>query len=118
MRVELYAQSDAGREAVRGILPDLRRDMQAAGISLSVDVSSQNQPSTGSSQGGQGQAQQNLVGQHSAGRQGDAQPGNGQQSQGGLASSADRRAAEALHELPTAATRAPLGSATSIDVMA
>ncbi len=41
MHVELFAASDAGRDAVRQILPDLRRDSGAT-----LDLSSQNQPDT------------------------------------------------------------------------
>nr|WP_228507265.1 flagellar hook-length control protein FliK [Frigoribacterium sp. VKM Ac-2530] len=45
MHVEMFAPTDAGREAVRAILPDLRRDLGGAGLQASVDLSSQNQPS-------------------------------------------------------------------------
>ncbi|QQD77545.1 flagellar hook-length control protein FliK [Curtobacterium sp. YC1] len=44
MHVELFAASDAGREAVRQVLPDLRRDAASAGGSTTLDLSSQNQP--------------------------------------------------------------------------
>jgi hypothetical protein len=49
--VEMFAASDAGRDAVRAILGDLRRDLATAsnpggaGHQTSVDLSSQNQPS-------------------------------------------------------------------------
>jgi hypothetical protein len=54
--VEMFAASDAGRDAVRAILGDLRRDLATAantaganpggaGYQTSVDLSSQNQPS-------------------------------------------------------------------------
>jgi flagellar hook-length control protein FliK len=45
VRVELFAPTDAGRDALRAILPDLRRDLSGAGLSGSLDLSSQNQPS-------------------------------------------------------------------------
>lgn len=45
VRVELFAPTDAGRDALRAILPDLRRDLNGAGLSGSLDLSSQNQPS-------------------------------------------------------------------------
>ncbi|WP_423921968.1 flagellar hook-length control protein FliK [Frigoribacterium sp. 2-23] len=45
MHVEMFAASDAGRDAVRAILPDLRRDLGGQGMQASVDLSSQNQPS-------------------------------------------------------------------------
>jgi len=44
MRVELFAPSDAGRDAIRSILPDLRRDLAGQGISASLDLSGQNNP--------------------------------------------------------------------------
>nr|WP_276511726.1 flagellar hook-length control protein FliK [Leifsonia aquatica] len=45
VRVELFAPTDAGRDALRAILPDLRRDLNGAGLSGTLDLSSQNQPS-------------------------------------------------------------------------
>jgi flagellar hook-length control protein FliK len=45
MQVQLFAASDLGRDAVRAILPDLRRDLSGAGLQASLDLSSQNQPS-------------------------------------------------------------------------
>ena len=45
VRVELFAPTDAGRDALRVILPDLRRDLTGAGLSGTLDLSSQNQPS-------------------------------------------------------------------------
>ncbi|WP_418517128.1 flagellar hook-length control protein FliK [Curtobacterium flaccumfaciens pv. flaccumfaciens] len=44
MHVELFAASDAAREAVRQVLPDLRRDAAGTGVSTTLDLSSQNQP--------------------------------------------------------------------------
>lgn len=44
VRVELFAPTDAGRDALRAILPDLRRDLGSAGLSGTLDLSSQNQP--------------------------------------------------------------------------
>jgi flagellar hook-length control protein FliK len=45
MQVQLFAASDLGRDAVRAILPDLRKDLAGAGLQASLDLSSQNQPS-------------------------------------------------------------------------
>lgn len=42
MHVELFAASDAGRDAVRQVLPDLRREGSA--VSTTLDLSSQNHP--------------------------------------------------------------------------
>lgn len=44
VRVELFAPTDAGRDALRAILPDLRRDLGGAGLTGTLDLSSQNQP--------------------------------------------------------------------------
>jgi flagellar hook-length control protein FliK len=45
MRVELFAPTDAGRDAIRSILGDLKRDLAGQGLSSTLDLSSQNQPS-------------------------------------------------------------------------
>ncbi|MCU1443189.1 MAG: hypothetical protein JWQ59_1339 [Cryobacterium sp.] len=45
VRVELFAPTDAGRDALRAILPDLRRDLAGSGLNTNLDLSSQNQPS-------------------------------------------------------------------------
>ncbi|WIB68872.1 flagellar hook-length control protein FliK [Curtobacterium sp. MCBD17_035] len=45
MRVELFAASDAGRDAVRSIMPELRRDLGQTGVATTLDLSGQNQPS-------------------------------------------------------------------------
>ena len=42
VRIELFASGDAGREAVRHVLPELRRGLEDSGASLSL--SSQNSP--------------------------------------------------------------------------
>jgi flagellar hook-length control protein FliK len=44
VRVELFAPNDAGRDALRAILPDLRRDLAGTGMNANLDLSSQNQP--------------------------------------------------------------------------
>lgn len=44
VRVELFAANDAGREALRAILQDLKRDLASAGFGAELDLSSQNQP--------------------------------------------------------------------------
>lgn len=45
VRVELFAPTDGGRDALRGILTDLRRDLAAGGMNAQLNLSSQNQPS-------------------------------------------------------------------------
>ena len=53
LHIELQAPSDAGRDALAGVLGDLRRDLAAGGISASVTLG---QPSAGSAGDGQAQA--------------------------------------------------------------
>jgi flagellar hook-length control protein FliK len=82
MHVEMFAPTDAGREAVRAILPDLRRDLGGAGLQASVDLSSQNQPSDDRAD------QQRLLDQRAAqqspqeARDGSAQSGTGERGAG------------------------------------
>lgn len=55
VRIELFAPADAGREAVRSILSDLRRDLEDAGFGASLELSDRNGPSdsgTGGRHGG------------------------------------------------------------------
>jgi flagellar hook-length control protein FliK len=47
VRVELFAASADGREALRQILPDLKRDLAGAGLNASLDLSAGNQPGSG-----------------------------------------------------------------------
>lgn len=52
VRIELFAPGDAGREAVRHILPELRRGLEDSGASLSL--SSHNSPPDTGKDPGQG----------------------------------------------------------------
>jgi hypothetical protein len=49
VHIELFSAGDAGRDALRQALPDLRRDLAAAGGGGSIDVSSQATPDDGGS---------------------------------------------------------------------
>lgn len=44
VRVELFAPTDLGRDALRAILPELRRDLAGAGLGGTLDLSQQNEP--------------------------------------------------------------------------
>jgi flagellar hook-length control protein FliK len=44
LRIELFSPSDNGREALRQLLPDLRRDLTATGANANLDLSSQGRP--------------------------------------------------------------------------
>ncbi|WOH19602.1 flagellar hook-length control protein FliK [Paenarthrobacter sp. GOM3] len=52
VRIELFAPGDAGRDAVRHVLPELRRSLEDSGASLSL--SSQNSPPDAGKDPGQG----------------------------------------------------------------
>lgn len=45
IRVELFAPTDLARDALRAILPDLRRDLAGGGVNAQLDLSSQSQAS-------------------------------------------------------------------------
>jgi len=62
VRIELLAATDAGRDGLRGILPELRRELAAQGVASSLDLS-------GSSGGG------GAAGQHAFDRNGAGPPG-------------------------------------------
>jgi flagellar hook-length control protein FliK len=44
IRMELFAANADGRDVLRQILPDLKRDLAGAGLNASLDLSSGNQP--------------------------------------------------------------------------
>ncbi|WP_167041003.1 flagellar hook-length control protein FliK [Salinibacterium sp. ZJ454] len=44
VRMELFAPNDLGRDSLRAIMPDLRRDLAGTGMNASLDLSSENQP--------------------------------------------------------------------------
>ena len=67
MHVELFAASDAGRDAVRQILPDLRRD---SGGSTTLDLSAQNHPADAGADG-RDRAAADTAGRDGTGRETD-----------------------------------------------
>jgi len=50
VRIELFAPGDTGREALRGILPELRKELADAGFGASLDVSDHGGPPAGAGQ--------------------------------------------------------------------
>lgn len=58
VRVELFAPNDPGRDAIRTIIPDLKRDLVGAGLGGNLTLSSQNQPSSDGSPHGAYSGQQ------------------------------------------------------------
>lgn len=76
VRIELFAPGDAGREAIRGILPELRKELAAAGFGASLDVSAHNGPGSSARDGsGQDPTGRNGTG-NGAGRDSGDGPGN------------------------------------------
>jgi Meckel syndrome type 1 protein len=66
VRIELFAPGDAGREAVRGILPELRKELTDAGFGASLDLSEQSGPGGAA----QDRAAQDRAGHGTAGQGG------------------------------------------------
>ena len=83
VRIEVFAPGEAGREAVRGILPELRKELADAGFGASLDLSDHSGPTglgqNGGQNGGQhGTAQDRAGTQYAAGREsGGSGGGNG-----------------------------------------
>jgi flagellar hook-length control protein FliK len=73
IRIELHAPTDAGRDALRAILTDLRRDLAAASPHASLSLGGGDAPSGGPfSQHGSGSPQHgSAAGQHASGHSGD-----------------------------------------------
>lgn len=51
VRIELFAPGEVGREAVRGILPELRRGLGESGFGASLDLSEHNAPADSGASG-------------------------------------------------------------------
>ncbi|RZU65535.1 flagellar hook-length control protein FliK [Microterricola gilva] len=72
LRVELFAPTDHARDAVRGVLSELRRDLAATGIHATLGLSADDAPGRqgqgGQNQGGQSQTGQNPSGQNQNGQ--------------------------------------------------
>jgi len=111
MQVEMFAGSDAARDAVRAIIPDLRRDMGGAGLQVGIDLSSQNQPSDPRGQSAAQNALQNGTGTGTGADRGDDPSGAPGSSRAPLDPGADGP------QLATDPTRASL-TTTSLDVLA
>lgn len=47
VRIEMFAPSETGREALRQILTELRRDIAGAGLAAALDLSSKSHPESG-----------------------------------------------------------------------
>ncbi|MEC5182109.1 flagellar hook-length control protein FliK [Arthrobacter sp. CG_A4] len=72
VRIELFAPGDAGREAIRGMLPELRKELADAGFGASLDVSEHGGPGTAA----RGSGDQDADGRDGTGRDGGAGPGS------------------------------------------
>ncbi len=63
VRIELFAAGDAGREAVRGILPELHKELAEAGFGANLQLSDRNAPAdTGQGSNRDGATRQNVPG--------------------------------------------------------
>ncbi len=91
MRIELFSPSDTGRDALRQLLPDLRRDLSSTGANANLDLSSQGQP--------------------------DAQPNAGTLRENPW-TTGRRAQQETADALPAPAHQPRVGSPTGLDVMA
>ncbi|MGO4191327.1 flagellar hook-length control protein FliK [Arthrobacter sp. YAF17] len=72
VRIELFAPGDAGREAIRGVLPELRKELADAGFGASLDVSEHTGPGNTARDG----TRQDGTSQGGAGRDSGSGPGN------------------------------------------
>ena len=72
VRIELFAPGDAGREAIRGVLPELRKELADAGFGASLDVSEHSGPGNTARDG----TSQDNASRDRAGRESGSGPGN------------------------------------------
>lgn len=103
VRVELFAPNDIGRDAIRAIIPELRRDLAGAGLGGNLTLSSQNQPSAGSD--------------HSAAGQSGAEPGDRDGMADPSGPGANRSGSAVPSAEPDSRPRS-FGPASTIDVLA
>ena len=115
VRVELFAPNDLGRDALRAILPELRRDLAGTGMNANLQLSSNNQPgSTGSgAQTGSGRADGGMSGD---GLAGDTDGAGARRD--GTANASDASTSSATGEPKNIRTAQPGRHSNSIDVMA
>ncbi|MCQ1988071.1 flagellar hook-length control protein FliK [Arthrobacter sp. zg-Y844] len=57
VRIELFAPSEAGREALRTLMTDLRRDLAGSGMNANLSLSAQDAPGEGAERRGHGTEQ-------------------------------------------------------------
>lgn len=62
VRIELFAPNDAGRDALRGILQDLKRDIAGSGLQAQLNLSSGNHPGSQQGDGGRNAFNQRSFG--------------------------------------------------------
>jgi flagellar hook-length control protein FliK len=105
VRIELFAPGDSGREALRSVLPDLRKELADSGFGASLDVSDHGAPDSG----------------QEAGRDGGSQAGNGAGSDAGNRSGPDPRSGHRWDALADQASirtaRIQNGPQTTLDIL-
>uniref|UniRef100_UPI0025EF015A flagellar hook-length control protein FliK n=1 Tax=uncultured Arthrobacter sp. TaxID=114050 RepID=UPI0025EF015A len=72
VRVELFAPTDGGRDALKAVLAELKRDLAGSGLNASLDLSSRNQPGEPGAEGSRRGPAQQHPGRSPAGRDDDA----------------------------------------------
>ncbi len=104
VRVELFAPNDAGRDALRSIMADLKRDLASTGMNANLDLSNQNRPND------------DRPGMQFGP---DGRPAGGSQGQDGRPGTATGPGAgPAADTTDPSALRRPYGISTSLDVLA
>ncbi|TFB95969.1 hypothetical protein E3O42_17645 [Cryobacterium adonitolivorans] len=83
IRLELFAPTDAARDALRLILPDLRRDLSVGALPASLDVSARSQPGDAGSSGRQDRPTADQPGQGNAALGGDPRGANDRRRESG-----------------------------------
>jgi flagellar hook-length control protein FliK len=72
VRVELFAPTEGGRDALKAVLAELKRDLAGSGLNASLDLSSRNQPGEPGADGSRRGPAQQHPGRSPAGRDDDA----------------------------------------------
>jgi Meckel syndrome type 1 protein len=112
VRIELFAPGDAGREAVRSVMPELRRELTDSGFGARLELSDRNAPAdSGRTDSGSAFSGRSDPGQSDPGRGG--RQGNAGNPSGGVPGRNDPQ--------PGAAGRPeavlPTGTATILDIL-
>jgi hypothetical protein len=123
VRIELFAPGGAGREAVRGILPELRKELHDAGFGASLNLSDHSGPGDSGQSGGHngtGQDRAGSAAQFAAGRDpgGSGGSGSGPNGRNGPAEQRPGHRWDALaNDQAIRTARALNGPQTTLDIL-